>query len=959
MTRNKLINGWDEFLESVRNRFGPSKYEDPQGTLSKLLQIGTVAQYQSEFEKLMNRVTDISETLLISFFISGLKPTLQRELLVAKPTTLGEAFSLAKVTEAQLEDQRSPTVSHLTTIATGGGLQKQTTSRLSGAVTNMSKPLLLPTPTAATTQPSPKPLAIKWISPAERHERINKGLCFIAITSGYVVISVQVNSFLLMADDVDDLVQASQIEEEEDVVESGDISILNSLISQGSPCSLQLWGKIGTSNVHVLIDNGRMHNFVQPDVVEQMRLPIQATKAFKVYIGSGETLLCENMCVHVTLQMQEQTMEFTLSITTYALKRDESLRMKRISLHRMQALLDAEDVYGVYEFHSLPMEAEDQVTSHRALDTKQELDSLLSLFASLFQVPTNLPPHRLIDHRIHLLPNTKPVNVRPYRYPHYQKREMEKLVMEMLSQGIIRFSHSLFSSPVLLVKKKDGSYRFCVDYRALNAVTVKDKFPIPMADKMFDELGGTTIFTKLDLRARYHQIRVHERDVYKTAFRTHDGHYEFLVMPFGLTNAPSTFQATMNRLFSSYLRKFIIVFFDDILVYSTTLNAHLEHLEFVFQCLREHQFYIKQSKCVFGEATLEYLGHIISGCGVEMNPNKVAVIHEWPIPTNQRQVRGFLGLVGYYRRFIQGYATVATPLTDLFQKDRFKWGETETKVFEDLKQHLSRAPCLGHPDFEQTFVVEADASGDGIGVLLLQDHRPVADALSRMYEDVHQVTAAFMSLSQPLVGLMGDVKGENESLEEKRQLHQKMDRGEIPIGFRRENGLLIYQDRYYIGLESRLKTLLLREFHDTPGVGHGEIKKMLVGLSALFYWKRMRKSVEGFIKLCLVCQQTKYSTQVVGGYLQPLSTPTAVWEDVSMDFITGLPVSKGVTVILVMVDRFTKYAHFGVLPTNFTAHKVAEVFLEVVVKHHGVTKTIVSDRDLETIIPSQWNEAKS
>ncbi|GKE66718.1 reverse transcriptase [Tanacetum coccineum] len=259
----------------------------------------------------MNRVTDISETLLISFFISGLKPTLQRELLVAKPTTLGEAFSLAKVTEAQLEDQRSPTVSHLTTIATGGGLQKQTTSRLSGAVTNMSKPLLLP---AATTQPSPKPLAIKWISPAERHERINKGLCFIAITSGYVVISVQVNSFLLMADDVDDLVQASQIEEEEDVVESGDISILNSLISQGSPCSLQLWGKIGTSNVHVLIDNGRMHNFVQPDVVEQMRLPIQATKAFKVYIGSGETLLCENMCVHVTLQMQGLTTEVDLYV---------------------------------------------------------------------------------------------------------------------------------------------------------------------------------------------------------------------------------------------------------------------------------------------------------------------------------------------------------------------------------------------------------------------------------------------------------------------------------------------------------------------------------------------------------------------------------------------------------------------------------------------------------------------
>lgn len=368
-----------------------------------------------------------------------------------------------------------------------------------------------------------------------------------------------------------------------------------------------------------------------------------------------------------------------------------------------------------------------QLSSHQ--DIQHDMPAvqvILDYFADAFAAPHGLPPQRDSDHEINIHPGAGPVKVRPYRYPYFQKAEISRLVDNMIADGIIQPNRSPYSSPVIHVRKSDRTWRFCVDYRALNNITVKDAYPIPTVDEIFDELHDVKFFSKIDLKAGFHQIRVSPSSIEKTAFRTPEGHYEFLVMPFGLCNAPSTFQSTMNIVFKSQLRKSVMVFFDDILIYSKDWVSHLSHLCLALATLTENALVANQSKCEFALNSISYLGHRISSDGVAVDPSKIEVISNRPAPTSVRQLRGFLGLSGYYQRFVRRYASIATPLSDLLCKDKFVWTPVAAASFIALKQSLNTTPVLRLPNFEEHFNVETDASGFAMGAVLTQRGHPLS-----------------------------------------------------------------------------------------------------------------------------------------------------------------------------------------------------------------------------------------
>ncbi|KAA3465687.1 DNA/RNA polymerases superfamily protein [Gossypium australe] len=333
-----------------------------------------------------------------------------------------------------------------------------------------------------------------------------------------------------------------------------------------------------------------------------------------------------------------------------------------------------------------------------------------------------LPPDREVEFGIDLLPGTAPVSIAPCRMAPKELVELKAQIQELLDRGFIRPIVSPWGALVLFVKKKDGTMRMCIDYCQLNKLTIKNKYPLPRIDDLFDQLKGAAIFSKIDLRSGYHQLKVKEADIHKTAFRTRYWHYEFLVMPFGLTNAPAAFMDMMNRVFQQFLDQFVVVFIDDILVYSKLKEEHDAHLRVVLQILREN-------KCEFWLREVTFLGHVVSAEGIRVDPRKTEAVLDWKLPKSVAEIRSFLGLAGYYRRFVEGFSLIAAPMTKLLRKGvPFVWTEKQQESFDKLKKILTEAPILIQPEAGKEFTVYCDASHTGLGCVLMQEGKVVAYA---------------------------------------------------------------------------------------------------------------------------------------------------------------------------------------------------------------------------------------
>ncbi|GJT97870.1 putative reverse transcriptase domain-containing protein [Tanacetum coccineum] len=536
-----------------------------------------------------------------------------------------------------------------------------------------------------------------------------------------------------------------------------------------------------------------------------------------------------------------------------------------------------------------------------------------------------LPPARQVEFQIDLVPGAAPVARAAYRLAPAEMQELSTQLQELFDRGFIRPSSSPWGAPVLFVKKKDGSFWMCIDYRELNKLTVKNRYPLPRIDDLFDQLQGSRVYSKIDLRSGYHQLRVREEDIPKTAFRTRYGHYEFQVMPFGLTNAPTIFMDLMNRVCKPYLDRFVIVFIDDILIYSKSRKEHEGHLKLILKLLKEEELYTKFSKCKFWLSKVQFLGHVIDSEGIHVDPAKIESIKDWASPKTPTEIRQFLGLAGYYRRFIEGFSKIARPMTKLTQKSvKFDWGEKAKAAFQLLKQKLCSAPILALPEGSENFVVYCDASHKGLGAVLMQREKVIAYASCQLKVHEKNYTTHDLELGAVVFALkmwrhyLYDTKC--VVFTDHKSLQHILDQKELNMRQRRWLELLSDYDceiRYHPRKANVVADALSRKERNKP----------LRDLRRLYWWPNMKEKIATYVSKYITCAKVKIEYQKPSGLLVQPEIPQWKWENITIDFVTKLPKTvAGQDTIWVIVDRLTKSAHFLPMREDDTLEKLTREY---------------------------------
>nr|GEX94600.1 putative reverse transcriptase domain-containing protein [Tanacetum cinerariifolium] len=534
-----------------------------------------------------------------------------------------------------------------------------------------------------------------------------------------------------------------------------------------------------------------------------------------------------------------------------------------------------------------------------------------------------------------------------------EMKELAEQLQELSDKGFIRPISSPWGASVLFVKKKDGSFRMCIDYRELNKLTVKNRYPLPRIDDLFDQLQGSSVYSKIDLRLGYHQLRVREEDIPKTAFRTRYRHYEFQVMRFGLTNAPAVFIDLINRVCKPYLDKFMIVFIDDILIYSKNKKYHEEHLTLILKLLKKEELYTKFSMCEFWISKVQFLRHVIDSKGIHVDPAKIESIKDWASPKTPMEICQFLGLTGYYRRFIEGFSKIAKSMTKLTQKNvKFDWEEKEEAAFQLIKQNLCSAPILALPKGSKNFIVYCDASHKGLGfdlelgavVFALKMWRHYLYGTRPLRVRALVITTGLNLPKKILEAQTEALKPENLSAEDVGGMLRK----DLPKEKLEPcvDETLCLNNRSWVPCFRDLRTLIMHESHKSKYSIHPGSNKMYQDLKQLYWWPNMKANIATYVSKFLTCSKVKAEHQKPSGLLVQPKIPEWKLEKITIDFITKLPkTTNGYDTIWVIVDHLTKSAHFLPMRENDPTEKLMKLYMKEVVTRHGVPVSIISDRD--------------